>query len=164
MPNFRVKFTREYEAKFEKRLSKLKQHVPGVAWSSIHAVHYRRGDKIKSLCSKPKNREKYKNCKAMKDFIAEVRTYTNDSLYIATDEEAEDQLDVLRSSNNTFSKLTLLPAGIKLNSIELLIFELQLLLSAKVLYIIDGASTLTDFLVLARGQQTIKGRSFVSKI
>ena len=164
MPNFRIRFTDEYETKFEKHLSKLKQHIPGVDWSSIHAVHYRRGDKVKQLCRQPQDQKKYKNCEAMKEFIAYMRTYTRDSLYIATDENAEDQLEVLRSSNSTFSKFTILAAGIKLDSVEALIFELQLLLSAKVLYIVDGASTLGEFLVQARRQQTNKNRTSVVKV
>ena len=127
-------------------------------------MHYRRGDKVKKLCDAPDNQMKYTNCKPMKEFIIEMRKHTNESLYIATDEHAEDQLDVLRSSDNIFSKITTHDAGINLNSIERLIFELQLMISAEKLYIVKDASTLGDFLVLARRYHKTKGRRSVVQI
>ena len=150
---FPVVFNLELELEF-RSIKLVLENYSKQNLSDFFIFHYRRGDKVAKDC-KDSVLNKRINCKPMKEFISLIKNITdnNAKIYIATNEEEPNQLDVLNKSD-VFSFLTLKSGGIHLNSYRLMLFELQLLVSAKRSYFVKGSSTLESFVIDARFQRS----------
>ena len=133
------------DSKFKKIMLSLQQNT-GMSWyDDIYLAHYRRGDKVHE-CNSPQFATRW-NCKDIFTFIKHLQELTgpDKKLYIATNEDDPEKLKILHNSTITGAFYNINEEKLKMNSFDLMTFELQLMIHAKRAFFIDGASAMQYF-------------------
>lgn len=138
-------FSAVADSKFKKIMLSLQQNT-GMSWyDDIYLAHYRRGDKVHE-CNSPQFATRW-NCKDISTFIKHLQELTgpDKKLYIATNEDDPEKLKILHNSTITGAFYNMNEEKLKINSFDLMTFELQLMIHAKRAFFIDGASAMQYF-------------------
>ena len=121
-------------------------HATNVNWyENVYVAHYRRGDKVEKCRSVESS--SHWNCKDMMVFIKHMKEIVggDKKLYIATNENDQSKLNMAYENTITGEFNSLNNQQLHLNSYELMIFEVQLMIHVKRVFFVQGASAMEGF-------------------
>ena len=138
------------DALFKNIMKRLKASTNVDWYKDVYLAHYRRGDKVQE-CNSPSFAPRW-NCKDMVTYVNHLKQLIGEGkkLYIATNENHHDSLQFLRENTITGAFYNMNEDQLHLNSYELMMFELQLMVHATRAFFIDGASAMQYFVQDAR--------------